>query len=371
MYASYEEVGKRIQAEIAKLEARKWSEISKSLASKMSERKYTDKACKERFDGLLDGTALIPIELDPDKEGRRILRDARHADARRARAEAEAAAIDALEALRQERVHKKAKKMEIKLARKAQIEANKAEQEQDRQLKRQVANNKALAVSKRRQMQLEEKQKRAEWWKTREMENLVYAYYTGKVLQRKHRNAIKNGVEEEEFLSDDEEEQLDDPYLPEGQQRGGKKTAKKPAIVKVGRPKSGRASRTKKDTVPEVRVSKQTLLNPRSIMTLEELELLLVQRDLPRRTPEETHPHLVARLAAADKVLEIKEIDALLQAHFVRLKGNHPEKEARLQQADANTSKAGKDGVMATDLEFKKGYEGYSGKAARFIEDDS
>lgn len=220
-------------------------------------------------------------------------------------------------------------------------------------------------------MQLEEKQKRAEWWKTREMENLVYAYYTGKVLQRKHRNAIKNGVEEEEFLSDDEEEQLDDPYLPEGQQRGGKKTAKKPAIVKVGRPKSGRASRTKKDTVPEVRVSKQTLLNPRSIMTLEELELLLVQRDLPRRTPEETHPHLVARLAAADKVLEIKEIDALLQAHFVRLKGNHPEKEARLQQADANTSKAGKDGVMATDLEFKKGYEGYSGKAARFIEDDS
>ena len=338
----------------------------------MPERKYTAKACKERFDGLLDGTALLPIEIDPDQEGRHILREARIAEAKRMRAEDEVAAAAATEAVRQEKIQKKLKEIEVKRARQAQIEANKAEREAYKQVKKAIRDAKSQVVRNRKKVERDEKLKKIEWWKTRDLENMVYSYYTGRVLQRKHRSMIQNG-EEEEFVSDDE--QLE----PTGLSAGNKRKA---VVVTTKRSKRGRksenvqSSRAKKPQkespkstakVTKARVSKQSLLNPRSILTLGELDLLLAKRDLTRRGAEEAHPEVVARLAAADKALEMHALEAILQAEFVPLKGSHRAKEARLQDHDARQSEAGKQGATASDLEFQKSYEGYHGKGARFI----
>jgi hypothetical protein len=365
-------VEKRHNADVAKLEAKKWSDVSKSLADKMAEKKYTAKACKERFEGLLDGTALLPIEIDPDQEGRRTLREARIAEAKRVRGEAEAAAAAAADAVRQEKIQKKLQEIEVKRARQAQVEANKAEREEYKQLKRAVRDAKQQVVRNRKKVEREEKLKKDAWWKTRELENVVYTYYTGRVLQRKHRNMIQNG-EEEEYVSDDEQ------VVPTNLQAGNKRKA---VVVTNKLSKRSRTlgsglssgttnpqEETPKSTTraTKVRVSRQTLLNPRSILTMQELELLLVKRDLPRRGAEETHPEVVARLAAADQALDVDALESLLQAEFIVLKGSRAVKAARLQEHDAKHSKAGKNDVTASDLEFQKSYEGYRGQAARFI----
>ena len=131
-----------------------------------------------------------------------------------------------------------------------------------------------------------------------------------------------------------------------------------------GSAKKKSAKRTK------ARVTAETLLNPRSIMTDSELGALLHERGLPRRGNDESHPQVVARLAAADKELTCKEIDELLRPLFVCVKGTLGDKVVRLQEADAKGSAAGDDGVTAADLEFKKGYEGYAGEFAGLIGDE-
>jgi hypothetical protein len=362
LYQAYGEVETKINAEIAKLEAKKWNEVSKHLANKMPERKYTGKACKERFDGLLDGTAELPIELDPDKDRRRILREARIAEAKRAREEAKEAARRAVEAVRQEKIQRKAKALQIKKERQDGIEARRAEKELDKRLKKAVANAKSNVVQKRRATERQERQKRAEKEREQELENIVYSYYTGKYLQRRHHISIKNGEDEEEYISDDEK--VDGADLLQHDQDNGpaasntsttrvRKTEKQPAGPSTG-----------------VKISKQSLLNPRSIMTLEELDLLLAKRDLPRRVASETHPQVVARLAAADKALKMSALEDLCLEKYVSRKGNRKKKVALLQKADAKDSAKGKEGVEASDLEFKKQYEGYHGKAAKFIDED-
>lgn len=336
----------------------------------MPEKRYTGKACKERFEGLLDGTALLPIELDPDQKGRKVLRENRIAEAKRARAEAEAAILRAAEAVRQEKIQQKVKEAELKAARKAQADAKKADDEAQRQMKKHVHDAKSEVVRKRREMERKAKEEKIEWWKTRELENLVYAYYTGKVLQRKHRGSIKNDDDEEDFISDNE--RLDANYdLEEFQVKDKTGEVRGPAVIH--NPKKRRASRPKKDPNKDTskgRISKQSLLNPRSILTLEELDILLAERDLPRRSADETHAEVVARIAAADKALSTQDLEGLLSAAFVPLRGGHAKKEKKLQEHDASQSEAGKKGVDATNLEFKKSYEGYYGKGAKFIDGD-
>ena len=294
------------------------------------------------------------------------MREARIAEVKRLHARDEAAAAAAVEAARQEKIQKKWKEIEAKRARRQQIQTNKYERETYKQAKKTIRDLKSQVVRNRRKVERDEKQKKIEWWKTRDLENMVYSYYTGRVLQRKHRNMIQNG-EEEEYVSDDE--QLESTNLPEGNKRKAVVVTTKPS--KRGRNfesgKTQKASSKNASKATKARVSKQTLLNPRSILSFEELDILLAKRDLPRRGADETHPEIVARLAAADMALDVYGLDALLQAEFIALKGSRAVKAARLQKHDASQSETGRRGVESTDLEFKKSYEGYDGKGARFL----
>jgi hypothetical protein len=362
LYIAYGEVEKKMDAEIQKLQAKKWNEVSKHLANKMLEKKYTAKACKERLDGLLDGSALLPIELDPDQEGRRILRETRIAESKRHREEAAEAKIRAREAERQAKAQDKLKKLQRKQDIKDRAAANKAEREAEKWLRQERAEGKRQEMRVKQFAKQQNQQKKQEKMRLQELENLVYSYYTGKYLQRRHRDKVKKG-DQEDYLSSDSEE--DEPaYLLEGEEDDASATFDK--SFTAGRKTESKAAGP--STKPKI--SKQTLLNPRSVMTDYELELLLAMRGLPRRAAGETHPQLVARLAAADKVLSMPDIDDLLQANFLSRKNNHKVKELRLQKYDAKHSEAGQRGVESTDPEFKKSYEGYGGKGARFIDED-
>ena len=96
-------------------------------------------------------------------------------------------------------------------------------------------------------------------------------------------------------------------------------------------------------------------------MTDSELADLLLVRKLPRRGANESHPEVVARLAAADNSLKSSELTDLLKVYFDGKKGSKEAMALRLQKNDAKNSAAGKAGVKSTDDEFKKSYEGYSG----------
>ncbi|OQO10387.1 hypothetical protein B0A48_03683 [Cryoendolithus antarcticus] len=91
-----QQVERKIQEEKDRLDARKWREVSQHFANVTLKRKYTANACEERWHALMTGTADLPIEQDPDKEGRARKREQRQLErqARRAMAAAEAQEVE-------------------------------------------------------------------------------------------------------------------------------------------------------------------------------------------------------------------------------------------------------------------------------------
>lgn len=106
-------------------------------------------------------------------------------------------------------------------------------------------------------------------------------------------------------------------------------------------------------------VTLETLENPRSVMSMAELEVLLIQRDLPRRKAEEDHATLVARLNQADNAMNNKTLNAVLREAYLPTSFNRAEKIRRLQKHDAEESIKGQAGIKSTDMEFKQSYEAY------------
>ena len=116
-------IDEKIEKEMKKLQAKKWAEVALHVADLIQKKKYTPKLCHERYDALMDGTALKPIELDSDQEGRREMRNARRSTNRRLREEAAAAA----EFEEQQKAAAKAAQQESKAANTA-IKITKAQQ---------------------------------------------------------------------------------------------------------------------------------------------------------------------------------------------------------------------------------------------------
>ena len=335
--------------------AEKWKKVSDLLAQELKERKYSAKACEQRFDGLLDGTALPPIELDPDQEGRKKLREARIAKDTRARAEIKEAARRAEEEkdlkaqfAKDEKERKQKEKHEQKAARDADKAEEKRIAEERRTGKVLERKAKAEAAERAKEEALEKKQ-------VAESEDRVYRYYTGKPVKRKH-------VVLRTYDGDDiSERDADEDYGSD--MSGSEEEDEDEATIDIDDTPACDNIKEKTSTTifTPAKVTKKTLLNPRSVMTMGELTALLHTRGLPRRGAGETHPQIVARLAAADNALSVTKLKALLESHFDKRKGNKDLYIERLRVHDAEKSEAAQKGIKSTNLEFKKGYEGYSG----------
>lgn len=380
-------VDQKFERQFQLLEERKWSEISWHLAEKLGRRKYTGKACRERVQGLKDGTALTPIELAENPEERRQMTEHRIAAAKQARQDAK----DALRAKEQRaEARAAAKKAESRASNKKKIDdaiQKRAEKEENERIKEERKENKEKMKQHRIAMQAQFRAEK-EWNKTRrDAEKKLYKALTGFSIDGSRPGRMrkkKDGYESEDEaeapdesesdededemieLSDhesDEQSELDDadladdevmPTIEEQEQEQPEPTS------------SGKKGKNK--AIPENQaghipapVTKQTLLNPRSILSDDELAQLLYFRRLTRRGHIESHAEVVARIAASDESLKSDDLSQLLMHKSEKSKGKKTEKIARLQEADARGSDAGQMGSRSTDLDFIKRYEGYKG----------
>jgi hypothetical protein len=137
------DIEKKYEAAVAKLEERKWRDLSCAFEEKIGKRKYTANAVRERVQALRDGTELCPIEHDDDQVGRRKMREERIAAAKKKRAEEAAAVKEAEE-------YKKAKTAAKKLA---TAEAN--QKKVQIQLKRIADKNERLRIREERKVNRE------------------------------------------------------------------------------------------------------------------------------------------------------------------------------------------------------------------------
>lgn len=341
----------KYELEIQKVMEKKWAEVSSLLARGMAQKKYTGKACKERWEGLHDGTALLPIELDPDQEGRRVLRETRIAEARLRRAETGGEGERKKEALEA----KKRADQELKDQKLWAIEEVKREREAERAEDRRLVEERKRAKEEKKAA---EKEAAALWVgqirekrKIRELEERVYRSIMGKSLRRFRNGALyadngadlnnKHGGPE---ADSDEENDTDTDKDSENEPAGVHSDRDEDRFPGSGSDGEG--------TIPKkikAKVTKETLANPRSILTEAELEVLLFERGLPRRGGRETHPQMVARLAAADAGLSSDDLSKLLLKFFDKGKGSKVAKALRLQKYEAEASAAGQKGLEGDD----------------------
>jgi len=347
---------------LQRLEQQKWKTISSALGATMAKKKYTAKACRERFDAVQEGTAEVPFEQDSDPEGRVQRRDKRIADNKRRRAEAKDA-VRRAEANSLKKIEdEKERKLQVKLG---TIKERQAKMEQQREENRMKEERRLGKEAERRHRKEAEKRAREEVLAKRRItvkEESVFKYYTGRDLTRRHNDKPRraDGEKEEGVV-----------YLYESDDAGAS-SADDDVPTTTPAPKEKIAKRRHDSMMPDntpPQVTKATLTNYRSILTIKELEVLLCERGLPRRGQDELHPEVVARIAAADKALDTTDLNDLLAKHFESQKGSMIKRIARLQHADAAASAAGKEGVRVTDREFQDSYEGYTGKYAHFKDD--
>lgn len=369
-------VAPKFDHQIRLLEDRRWHEISLHLAEKLGKRKYTGKACHERADGIKDGTALPPIELAENQDERRQMRDECIAAAKKARQDAKDAQRGK-EQRAQARAAAKKRETEESNQKKIQNALQKRAEKEEAERIREERNENKKKMKQHRLAVLAQFRAEKAWVKTRKQaERALYRQLTGynidgKTPGRTRKN--KDGYESEEaevtdeFESDEEEiiDLADDEETDEdGNAESDDENAAEEEIAPC----------TKKACVPKnlagfvrAEVTKDTLLNPRSIMSDAELVRLLFYRDLPRRSSDESHAEVVARLAASDEALKSEELSQLLIHLNEKSKGKKPEKIARLQEADAKACDAGEMGVKSTDLSFMQRYEGYTGEFAYLV----
>jgi len=363
------------QRDHQRLLEKKWNDTSLFLTNylELKQKKYTSKACQERYEALQNNTALIPIERDPDQEGRKQLREARVAEAKRVRADgkdAERRAEEELEARKNAgkewRARRKQEKLEAAAAREAENAENKRIREERAAGK---ANRLAAKKAAREAWKAEIEEKR----RVRYLEERVYRQVSGGMALNRIRltaattahngsmvaaNDNNNSDSEDGVGSDDMPDVLSDREEDQfgSSSEGDDGDESDVAMTAIAGAISG-----------ERTVTALTLENPRSILTDEELKILLCSRGLSARGAGETHPEVVARIAAADNQLSGTELNDLLQREFLKTRGDFSTRLLRLQQYDAERSEAGQQGVKSTDLAFKQDYGGYVGKFASLI----
>ena len=369
---AYAAIEQKLEIEAQKVMDRKWKDVSNHLSELLAKKKYTAKACMVRFEGLHDGSALLAIELDPDQEGRKQMRGERIAANKQLRAAEAAMKAEVVDekALRKEAMRQaKEERGRQRILATHKREAAKLELERAKKLKlderaKQVADRKKAVAFARVQVRWLDDKLRAE--------KHLLAKFLGKPSRnragraRTPKDDFVVDDDEDDFLSDlsDEDEAMEtDDNDNEDEEPDGRASSRAPDSRSLPRRKA----------VPShgrIRVTKETLLNPRSVMTDAELKFLLQSRGLRQPTSRESHAQTVARLAAADDDMSTTELSDLLRACFENVKGSKEAKIQRLRAYDAKRSAAGSDGVKATDPEFKKGYEGYEGAYKGLLDED-
>jgi hypothetical protein len=365
--------------------SKKWKDVSDHLAQRLQKKKYTGKACRERYNALHDGTALRPIEIDSDQEGRKVMRETRIAAAKQRRTEA-AAEAHRVEIEKQAKIaRKRAEDLAQEAAKQLQKKLKEDGKLLEEQIKKKVATEKAQARADRHQV-ITQAADQARWDKVRrKAEAELFKQISGGMMLPTWRRMMGEEFEpsttrnrprstkapgwaddaddedEDHFesLNDDKEDMESEADYYDDDESSLLLNVVEPAPPDYSLPQAVMVAPAVVETLADVPVTTTTLRSPRSVMTLEELDAVLHERGLPRRSAAESHPMVVARICAADDKLTSQELTDLLMRHFDKGYGIRAAKARRLAEWDAKDSAAGIRGVKSTDQAFVKDYEGY------------
>lgn len=376
----------KYEVELLKLKERKWKDIAASMAEALREKKYTAKACKERWESLEDGSALIPIELDDDLEHRRVLREARLAENQRRRAEQKAAVLWALGEKDRKLAARRAELAEKD--RERQVEKARKQAEKDEEARIKAEQRAGLEKRRAEQRAIQEELKAYHQAQRDERNNAdaMYQHFTGKKLNGRRDNNLIKGADDNIVYDSDADTEMADTVLGDDERESEMPDltdAEEGSIAEPGNnvetmdatptpSRSRRVTRSKSKHIAKskkTKVTLETLINPRSIMSYGELDEVLSRRKLPVRGFDEPHAQVVARIAAADATEDSTKLRELLSGYFDYRKATQEILARRLQEYDAASSVLGQEGATALDPEFKRGYEGYQGKFAFALEE--
>ena len=345
------EIDAKIDKEIAKLRDKKWPQVATHVADLIQKKKYTQRLCRERYESLMDGSALTPIELDSDEEGRAELRTTRIATNKRLREEA-AAAQEAEEQMRlAARIAKKEARAANVVVRITKAQQKKLDEEKISNMRKQsIAARKAqkaimsnwvayMKVDLRWATRKQNVERRV----TNRLLGLPLSYHPSRYNHVDENEAEVEAVATIHVPDDPEEVDLDEDAAAEDEDddninddastvaassRCGSVEVEvddNPTPNKKQRTSSSPCSpaRSSKSTSPkhlapgEATVTNQTRTSPRSVMTVDELNVVLVSRDLPRASDSETHEQVVARLCEEDSLSTQSALRTALKASGV------------------------------------------------------
>ncbi|TKA49660.1 hypothetical protein B0A54_00328 [Friedmanniomyces endolithicus] len=327
---SIKDLEDRFEADLEKLMEKKWVEVAASLALRINKKKYSSRACRERFEGLENGTALLPIEQDKDQEGRKRLREERMAAAkhRRATAIADARREEEDKAARLEA--KKTEALEKRQAVMLLAEKRAAENaKQDGMRKKRAEDRDRMRLAKR----TAEAQASAELkWKTTQRvaekalwEEMVGKNWRSRTVQDPDSSAVGDAdAEDDSDASEASDAEVSDKahkhhrgllggfslmqdYVPKPENIA-------PTPAKVGK------------TPTAALVTAETMADPRSDLAVEDLNAILRVRGLPAKNAEESRFQAIARLCAADKDMSTADLHDTLRRYFIKIKGTRQEK---------------------------------------------
>ncbi|KAF2724991.1 hypothetical protein K431DRAFT_116624 [Polychaeton citri CBS 116435] len=379
----YRAVDEQIRKEVAAIEAKRWKKVAGAVSDHLRRQKYSSNACHQRFEDLQNAAALLPIELDPNPTARRQATQDRIALAKQRRADAEAAD----QAARDEKMNKsksdkllKAETNRIKIQHGLRMQ----QLAQSRAVKQASVRAEKEAARAALQGWLTYCKSQTEWDRIKErfedytLKCLRAGVSVGSVVPQARANRARAGAEividdgGDAYSTSEEEQKAYQTLLASGRvapsQLQRSSTSATPNPTREGtliRP----PIKKDKETI-KIRVTPESLLNPRSVMTMDELKSILTERKLTPCGLNETHPQLVARMHAHDLNLNTTNLDNVLKSKFVSTAGKKDFKVRKLQEQDARESAAGQAGINAQDRTFKLQYEGYQGHFAYLLDED-
>ena len=343
-----QEIDKHVEKEIAKLQNKKWAQVASHFADLIQKKKYTQRLCRERYDSLMDGTAIKPIELDSDQEGRTEMRRVRISTNKRRREEAAAA-----QELEEER---KAADLAAKKQTKAAntvIRITKAQQKKIDEEK--IAKMKAASAAQRKTVKLRIQQwnaynrSEASWLSRKQhAERILQNKLLGLALSYRPPRAKRIQVEEPQYEEEEEEEESEQEseedeiededdtiavtHVPCKRRSSGsvsdnpaprkkKVGTESPTIVTRTSPRLSKSASPKQVAIGEAPVTAGVRASPRFNMTIADINNAFSVRDLPKVSGQETREQAVARLEMSDQLATIQDLKSYLKAQGLNSNG--------------------------------------------------
>lgn len=340
-----QEIDKHIEKEIAKLQNKKWAQVASHFADLIQKKKYTQKLCRERYDSLMDGTAIKPIELDSDQEGRAEMRRTRIFNNKRLREEAAAA-----QQLEEERkAAARAAKKKTKAAN-VVIRITKAQQKKIDEEK--ITKMKAASAAQRKTVKLRIRQwnaynrTEASWLSRKQhAERILQNKLLGLALSYRPPRTKRIQFEEPQYEEEKSEQESEEDEIEDDEDtivvartthkhrcssgsvsdnpapRKKKAGTKSPVNATRTSPRLSKSASPKQVAIGEAPVTAEVRPSPRFNMTIADINDAFSVRDLPKVSGQETREQAVARLEMSDQLATTQDLKSYLKAHGLNSNG--------------------------------------------------